>query len=86
MHCLWRPFLCYIGASIVLTSLAGALVAVMEVRDALTMTASYLTHAGQPIAAGSGVPEIKAYLNGIKVRERRTMPWIACAPCVPLRV
>lgn len=37
----------------------------------------------EPLAAGSGIAEVKTYLNGIHIRGLLTVRAPAAAPCVP---
>ena len=47
----WRPYLTYIGISLMYATVAGGLVSFVE-----------------PLAAGSGIAEVKTYLNGVHIR------------------
>ena len=68
-YCFWMPFVVYMSINGVLVLFSAVLVSYLEVSNSIALKGNTRTHLlrHQPIAAGSGIPEIKCYLNGIKI-------------------
>jgi len=57
---------------------ASSLFSLVGFNMAFVLVACLLVVYGEPLAAGSGIPEIKCYLNGVKVRNVTRMKTLVC--------
>lgn len=71
---MWRPYLLLLVYNIVPVVIGSTLVTYVEVRLILkilhlSLSKNVLTNYlfFQPVALGSGIPQVKCYLNGIKI-------------------